>query len=224
MIKAYKMDVFSIVLIASVLILLFGNMKTNKSRPKEKYDYNVWFDRANDSVVKAIGFLSKLLSEEKLCAFIESQSGAVLILNGKTITSPHEKLRCLFLMDLAKCYEIMGYSPTGSDRRSIPMFLFYSKLTVPETSITVDTLATCREHCQDSFNKIMEQIGRSIKNSSDVFFVAEYLKHCNADLLSEYVRVVLSFGYSVAGANGKVSNKDEKALDRALNYLREICI
>ena len=223
-IKVYKMDIFSIVLIVCALVLIFGSMKANKSQPKEKYDYNVWFDRANDSVAKAIEFLSRLQADEKLCSFIESQKSAVLRLNGKTITYPREKLRHLFLMDLAKCYEIMNYSPAGSNRRSIPMLLFYSKLTDPEVSITVDTLLTYREHCQDSFDKIMGQIGRSVKNGSDIFYVAEYLKHYNKDLLSEYVRVVLSFGYSVAGAEGKVSEKDEQALDRIFNYQREICI
>jgi len=223
-IKVYKMDVFSIILIACALILLLGSKKTSRSQPEEKYDYNVWFDRANDSVAKAIEFLSRLQADEKLCSFIESQSSAVLRLNGKTITCPREKLRHFFLMDLAKCYEIMDYSPAGSDRRSIPMLLFYSKLTDPETSITADTLPTYREHCQDFFDKIMEQISRSIKNSSDIFFVAEYLKHYNTDLLSEYVRIVLSFGYSVAGAKGKVSENDEQALDRIFNYQRETCI
>lgn len=216
------MDLFSIVLIISVLIVLSSIMKTNKSQPEEKYDYNVWFDRANDSVAKAIDFLSRLQADEELCSFIESQSSAILRLNGKTITCPREKLKNLFLMDLAKCYEIMGYSPTGSDRRSIPMLLFYSKLTDPETEITVDTLSVYREHCQDSFNKIMEQISRSVKNSSDVFFVAEYLKHYNKELLSEYVKIVLAFGYSVAGAKGKVSKKDDLALDRVFNYLMEV--
>lgn len=216
------MDLFSIVLIISALIILFSIMKTKESQPEEKYDYNVWFDRANASVAEAVDFLSKLQADEGLCSFIESQRSAVLRLNGKTITCPLEKLKNLFLMDLAKCYEIMDYSPTGSDRRNIPMLLFYSKLTDPETEITVDTLSVYREHCQDSFNKIMEQISGSIKKSSDIFFVAEYLKHYNKELLSEYVRIVLGFGYIVAGAKGKVSNKDEHALDRVFNYLREI--
>lgn len=216
------MSIFSTILTIAVIVLAIHFIKTNKSQPKEKYNYVVWFDRTSDAVDGVLNFLYKLQSDKDLCSFIESQKGATLRINGKTITSSHEKLKHLFLMDVAKCYATMDYSPAGSDRRSIPMFLFYSRLSDPSVSITIDTLPTYKEKCQDSFDRIMGQLSNSVKKSTDIYFVAEYLKHYNKELLSEYVKTLLKFGYAVAGAKGKVSKKDDQALDRIFNYLGEI--
>lgn len=208
------------IIILGGIIYLISNIRSDKSKTETKYDYNEWFNKALENADNALDFLSKMQNDTDLCSFVASQTGAVLRFNGKTITSPKEKLKLLMTMDLVKCYTIMGYRPSSSDKRSIPMFMFYSKLTDSKTDITIDNIEDYRDNTRESFNKIMEQHVKSVMNSSDVFFVAEYLKHNNKELLSEYVRTLLSFGYSVAGAKGKVSQKDDDALDRIFN-LRE---
>ena len=212
-----------ILIVAGLLCGVFAR-KSKKSDSEPKYNYDDWFQKAKEIYEELSAFLFKMQNDTELCAFVESQTGAVLRLNGKTITDPKEKLNYLMQMDLVKCYTIMEYKPFDADRRSIPMFLFYSKLTDSEVNITIDNIDTYKTHCGEAYCKIMDQLTRSVLKSSDIFFVAEYLKYSNKELLSEYAQLLLKFGYAVAGANGKVSKKDDEALDRVFDYLREACI
>ena len=209
------------IIILTIAVLIYGLMsKTNE--PKIKYDYNIWFETTKESVDSILNFLADAQSNKKLCDFIESQTGAVLKLNGRMITSPIEKLENLLLMDLIKCYKIMEYDPAQADIRSIPIFLFYSKLKDSEVNITPENLEIFRKDCQESFISIMQQLSRSVSRSTDVFFIAEYLKHFDKELVTKYITVLMRFGYKVAGAKGKVSKQDESELDKIFNYIREV--
>ena len=201
--------------------LLCGVLACTSKKSESGYNYNDWFQKSQHISEQLLAFLSKMQNNTELCSFVESQIGAVLRLNGKTITEPCEKLSYLIQMDLVKCYKIMDYKPSDIDKRSIPMFLFYSKLTDAEVNITLDKINTYKTHCGDTYCKIMNQLTRSVLKSSDIFFVAEYLKYSNKELLTEYVQLLLKFGYAVAGAKGKVSNDDNEALNRVFNYLRD---
>ena len=209
-------NIFWILIVAGLLCCILAN-KTKKSDPESKYNYNDWFHESLEISKELLVFLSKIQNDTELCAFVESQTGAVLRLNGKTITDPKEKLNYLMQMDLVKCYTIMDYRPSDIDKRSIPMFLFYSKLSDPEVNIALDNINTYKTHCGEAYCKIMDQLTMSVSKSSDIFFVAEYLKYSNKEQLSAYVQLLLKFGYAVAGAKGKVSNDDDKALDRVFN-------
>lgn len=213
------MSTFLWIIIIGVFITSIASIKPRRS--KSRYDYNEWFSKSLNAVQDLLDFLSKMQNDTDLCSFIESQKGAILRLNGKTITSPEEKLMHFLTMDVAKCYAILGYDPSAKDRRGIPMFVFYARLTEPETDITISNISDYRERCDEAYTKLMGQLQNSLKKSSDIFFVSEYLKHHNKDLLHEYVRILLQFGYAVAGAEGKVSDKDDTALDRVFNLLGE---
>lgn len=192
------------------------------SRSKTKYNYDEWFDRVRHNTDNLINFLSRLQNDDALCEFVESQTGAVLKYNGKIISDPKDKLKQLLLKDVVKCYTIMGYSPSSNSKRSIPFFLFYSKLTDPDIKIGIENIDIFMEKCKESFCSISSQLVNSVSKSSDILFIAEYLKHYDLDVMHEYVRILLEFGYKVAGAEGKVSKADDQKLDIIFNYTRVV--
>ena len=196
--------------------------KSPGSKPKTKYNYNDWFESVCLNSDDLINFLSKLQTDDALCEFIESQKGAILKYNGKIISDPKDKLKQFLIMDVAKCYVIMGYSPSSNSRRSIPFFLFYSKLTDRDIKVNIENIDSFMQKCQESFGSISTQLVNSVSKSSDVFFIAEYLKHYNLDALHEYIRILLEFGYKVAGAEGKVSKTNDQQLDIIFNYTRVV--
>ena len=107
------------------------------SRSKTKYNYDEWFDRVRHNTDNLINFLSKLQNDDALCEFVESQTGAVLKYNGKIISDPKDKLKQLLLMDVVKCYTIMGYSPSSNSKRSIPFFYSIQNSLTPISKLTL---------------------------------------------------------------------------------------
>ena len=136
------------------------------------------------------------------------------------IGSAKEKLRCLFLGDLIKCYEHLGHDSTNLfTKEGLPLMLVEGR-TISDVDVTYNMLSQYKEGVERicSLNKSHKDI--FLKNSADdFFFINEVLKSCNQkDMITQYFSLMYRFFSVVAKADGTITEEESIWLEKLMSY------
>ena len=174
-----------------------------------------YFNKAVDVTTPLCDFYDKILQNRRIMLTID---GALT----DQVGDSKEKLRFLFLSDLIKCYNHLGYDATNLlTAEGLPMAIFEGH-TILKTPITYNNIQL------DKYREVVKSISNINKTvvenflkdkSEDFFYMSEVFKACNSeDLRTQYFSLLYRFFSVIAKADNHITPEEGKWLEILMSY------
>lgn len=202
----------------SALTGLYKQVETNESKDKQTAIRFDDIDRNTETITRRL--------VDFYCTLKNENSQTLEIANSllpDDVGSSKIKFRTLFIADLIKCFEKLGYSCDNLHSSEGRIFSLAIYQIISENKLEVDSLDSEFLNSKlDSISNICVNIKKDVRNykiKTDSYFVHEILLSCSLDsTITLYFSLLYRFFSIIAKADGNISEIESYTLSEIMSY------
>lgn len=194
--------------------ILKKNDSTSLSTERVSEQY---FNDLLDASKHIYEFKEKLANDKDFCEIVTDTISGSVCLNGKTLSSPQERMPIYLLADVSRCYEGLGHGLDLSSNEGLGLLMFITHLVRPDFNMQYRYLDIMRQNLKEPCESFARDALAPLSGKKDVFLLELCLRRHNKRLHNQYVVLLYRFASLIAKADKNITTTEANWLNRIMS-------
>lgn len=177
----------------------------------ERYFDDVWY-----AIRQIQQFVSRLTEDDAFLEIVKKDLDGGVVLDGKRLTKPTDRLPYYLLNDVLNCYIGLGHSIDIDNSEGLGLLLLSVLILDPKTKIKYGELERYYEECKLPLEKFLKNPYEAALANGGRFIIEKCLKQSNKYLHNQYIILLYRFASIIAKADKTVTETEAKWLNEII--------